>query len=148
MAKIRKLTYFLAVYPDETGLFWTKFADFECLVDQGKTIEEAIAHSTAFIESVIEQMAEHHQELPVPSSIWEFKKKLDPADGEALCIVPITVYPPSKTARVNLTGKEEVFAKIDDYAKKHHVTRSELMINSTLEYIRANGLISGKRESS
>lgn len=55
-----------------------------------------------------------------------------------LCIVPVTVYPPAKTQRINITGKANLFAKIDDYAKRHHLTRSDLMISSTLEYIRAN----------
>ncbi len=29
MKKNKKLTYYLAVYPDESGLYWTKFADAE-----------------------------------------------------------------------------------------------------------------------
>ena len=138
MKNAKSLTYYLAVYPDETGLFWTKFADFDCLVDQGKTVEDAIAQSTAFLDSVAEYMVEHNKPFPAPSSIMDFKKKLDPADGEVLCIVPVTVYPPAKTERINITGKGDVFARIDDFAKRRHLTRSELMITSTLEYIKAN----------
>lgn len=138
MRKSKSLTYYLAIYSDETGLFWTKFADFDCLVDQGETVEDAIAQSTMFLDSTVEYMTEHNKPLPQPSTVLEFKKKLDPEDGEPLCIVPVTVYPPAKTERINITGKGEVFARIDDYAKRHHLTRSELMVNATIEYIRAN----------
>lgn len=136
MKKERRLTYYLAVYPDETGLFWTKFADFDCLVDQGETVEDAISQSTSFLDSVVEYMIEHNKPLPAPSTIFDFKKKLNPEDGEVLCIVPVTVYPPAKTERINITGKGDVFARIDDYAKRHHLTRSDLMISATLDYIR------------
>ena len=138
MNPAKKITYYLAVYPDETGMFWTTFADFDCLVDQGRTAEEAIQQATAFLDAVAEDMAEHKKPFPKPSSITEFKAKLDPADGEPLCIVPVTVYPPSRTQRINITGKENIFARIDDCAKRHHLTRSELMINATLEHIKAN----------
>lgn len=131
-----KLTYYLAVYPDDTGMFWTTFADFDCVVDQGDTVEEAIENSTAFLDEVIINMIEHNQTLPEPTVILDFKKKLDSEDGEPLCIVPITIYPPAKTERINITGKSNLFAEITDYAKKHHTTRSDLMISATLEYIR------------
>ena len=68
----------------------------------------------------------------------EIKAKLDPAAGDPLCIVPVTVYPPAQTQRINITGKGDVFARISDYARRHHLTRSELMINATLEHIKAN----------
>ena len=35
----------------------------------------------------------------------EIKAKLDPENGEPLCIVPVTVYPPARTERINITGK-------------------------------------------
>ncbi len=132
----KKLTYFLAVYEDETKKYWTTFADFECLVDQGDTIEEAIANSSVFLDEVIVRMVENNEPFPEPSKIIDFNKKLDPADGQPVCLVPITVYPPAKTERINITGKSNVFAEITDYAKKHHITRSDFMIQASLDYIK------------
>lgn len=134
----KKLTYFLAVYEDESQKYWTTFADFDCLVDQGDTIEEAIANSTAFLDATAIHMVETNTPFPKPSKIIDFKKKLDSADGEPICLVPVTVYPPAKTERINITGKSNVFAEITDYAKKHHLTRSDLMIQATMEYIKRN----------
>jgi predicted RNase H-like HicB family nuclease len=134
----KKITYFLAVYEDETQKYWTTFADFDCLVDQGDTIEEAIANSTAFLDEVAVHMVENNEPFPIPSKISDFKKKLDSSDGEPVCLVPITVYPPAKTERIQITGKGNIFAEITDYAKKHHLTRSDLMIQATLDYIKKN----------
>lgn len=138
MGKIKKLTYFMAVYADEDGGAWTSFADFDCLCDQGDTVDEAIARSADFLDYVVTDMINRNKQLPVPSGILDFLAKLNAEDGEPMCIIPVTVYPPSPTKRINITGKEDVFARIDDYAKAHHVTRSELMINATLEYMRLN----------
>jgi predicted RNase H-like HicB family nuclease len=133
-----KITYFLAVYEDENKKYWTTFADFECLVDQGDTIEEAIANSASFLDEVAVHMVENNETFPEPSKISDFKKKLDSNDGEPVCLVPITVYPPAKTERIQITGKGNIFAEITDYAKKHHLTRSDLMIQATLDYIKKN----------
>ena len=63
---------------------------------------------------------------------------MPPQNSELLCLVPVTVYPPAKTERINITGKGDVFARIDDFARRHHLTRSELMIRATLEHSGAN----------
>lgn len=133
-----KRTYYLAIYEAEEGGAWTSFADFDCLIDQGETVEDAIKQSTIFLESVLEDRVAHGEQCPEPSEIHDFIRKLDPEDGTPLCIVPVTVFFPTKTVRVNITGKDAVFAQIDDYAKWHHMTRSELMINATLNHIAAN----------
>lgn len=134
----KKMIYFLAVYPAEEGGFWTRFVDFPA-ADQGESVEDAILQSSTFLQDIVDCYAETVKKpLPVPTPIENFRAKLDPEDGEPLCIVPVTVYPPAKTQRINITGKANLFAKIDDYAKRHHLTRSDLMISSTLEYIQAN----------
>ena len=106
--------------------------------DYGKGFEDCIEQSTRFLDDTISLMVKHRQKLPTPSSIMEIQSKLDPEDGAPVCIVPVTVYPPARTMRINITGKSDVFARIDDYAKKLHLTRSELMIRSTLARIRDN----------
>ena len=134
-----KITYLIAIYPDEDGFFMAKFPDFPDMAsDYGKGFEDCIEQSTRFLDDSISLMVKQRKHLPTPSSIMEIQTKLDPADGNPVCIVPVTVYPPAKTMRINITGKSDVFARIDDYAKKLHLTRSELMIRSTLAQIREN----------
>lgn len=135
----KKKTYLIAVYPDADGGFLARFPDFpELVADYGRDFEECVAHSTRFLDDVIADKVERNKPLPEPSPVEKIRSLLDPEDGEPVCLVPVTVYPPAKTERINITGKGDVFARINDYAKRHHMTRSELMIHSTMEYIKAN----------
>ena len=135
----KKKIYLIAVYPDEKGSCMARFPDFpELAPDFGKNFEECILESSRFLDAVIADKVERGKTIPEATPAEQIRSKLDPADGEPLCIVPVTVYLPAKTERINITGKSNVFARINDYAKRHHITRSELMLNATLEYIRAN----------
>lgn len=116
------------------------FCDFPA-ADQGETIEETILNSTIFLDSIIQNFqATKSLKLPKAMDIQEFKKNLDPKDGEPVCITPIFVYPPSPTVRIQLTGKANQIEVIDNYAKSNHLSRSELMITATLNYIQENAV--------
>ena len=135
----KKKTYLIAIYPDEKGYCMAKFPDFpELAPDFGKNFEDCVLESSRFLDAVISDKVERGKPIPEPTPPLAFKAKLDPDDGEPLCIVPVTVCLPAKTERINITGKGDIFARINDYARRHHLTRSELMIRSTLEYIQAN----------
>ena len=131
-----KKMFFLAIYKDSEKGYWTRFVDFPA-ADQGETIEDAVENSTKMLESIIHQYSVVcKKSLPDPLPLAEFKKSLDPSDGPVECIVPIFIYPPSPPVRIQITGKVHEFNKIDIYAKSKHLTRSELMIKATLDYIR------------
>lgn len=132
---MNKRTYFLAVYENENGGFNGDFADFECVVDEGATLEELISNAKELLNFTVADMVEHKQSLPEASSGRDFKAKLE---REPFCVVPVSVYPPAKTERINIAAAGEKIAEITDYAKKSKLSRSELMVNATLEYIRAN----------
>lgn len=134
-----KRVYFAVVYAAEGGGFIARFPDFpEMVADFGRDFNACVEECSKFLVDVVAYMTENGEELPTASSGDMVIAKLDPADGEPICIVPVVVYPPAQTKRINITGKEDVFARIDDYARAHHITRSELMINATLEYMRLN----------
>lgn len=130
-----KRTYFLAVYENEHGKFNGDFADFECVVDEGDTLEELISNAKELLNFTVADMVEHNQALPKPSNGREFKAKLE---RNPFCVVPVTIYPPAKTERINITAPGDKIAEITDYAKRNKLSRSELMVNTTIEYIRAN----------
>lgn len=136
---MQKRVYYAAVYADEDGGFVARFPDFpEMVADFGGDFNDCVEKCSKFLVDVVDYMTENNEKLPVASSGDMAIAKLDPADGAHLCLVPVVVYPPAPTKRINITGKEDVFARIDDYAKTHHLTRSELMINATIEYMRLN----------
>ena len=51
---------------------------------------------------------------------------------------PVTGYLSNATVRINVTAPESKIAEITAFAKKVGRTRSELMVDSTLDYIRSN----------
>ena len=130
-----KKTYFLAVYKAEEGGFFCKFPDWN-IVDQGETLEETIENASKLLDFSAECYVEENKKLPEATSGDELKNKLDKEDGEVFCIVPVVVYPPAKTERINVTLKGDVLARINDYAKKKNINRSKLMVNATLAYMR------------
>lgn len=130
-----KKTYFLAVFQAPEGGYTCRFPDFECVVDQGDTLEEAISNARELLNFTIAYMVDHKLPLPEPSEGCEIKAKLE---REPFCIVPVSVYPPTKTERINIAAPGDKIAEITDYARKSKLSRSELMVNATLAYIRSN----------
>ena len=132
--------YYVAIYPDEKGYFMMTFPDFPDMApDYGKNFDECIISGRNFLNDVISEMVENGEQLPEPTDPRHLRDKIgSQGNKELLCIVPVTVYPPAKTERINITGKGDVFARINDFAKMHHVTRSELMIKATMDYINAH----------
>ena len=51
---------------------------------------------------------------------------------------PVTGYLSDRPVRINITSTESKIAEITAFAKKVGRTRSELMVDATLEYVRAN----------
>ncbi len=91
----KKLMYFVAVYAAAEGGYTTVIADFPAY-DQGETIEDAIMQATDFLQGIVDgYTAATGQALPEASSIETFKSKLNPEDGEPVCISPIFAFPPA-----------------------------------------------------
>ncbi len=133
-----KRIYFLTVFEDKDGGFWGSFPDFECCVDQGDTLEKMVNNATAVLETTVEYMVEKGEKLPEPSNAAGIKAKADPDDGDIAFVVPVSVYPPAKTERINITAPGDKIARINDYAKAHHLSRSQLMIDASINYIHAH----------
>ncbi len=133
---MNKRNYFLAIYEAKEGGYTCQFPDFDCVIDQGETLDETISNAKELLNFVVADMVESNEELPISSTGQEIKAKLF---EEPFCIVPVNVYPPAKTERINITASGDKIAEITDYAKQNHLSRSELMVNAALSYIHSNG---------
>lgn len=134
----RKRTYYVAIYPDENECYMVTFPDFpDFAADYGENIEDCIANGKSFLNDVISVMVENGETLPEPTPPEMLRKKLGISRDDLLCIVPVTIYPPAKTERINITAGGDLLAEITDYAKTHKISRSELMVNAALQYIRS-----------
>ena len=76
--------------------------------------------------------------MPEPSGAEELKAKADACEEPVLFIAPVAGYLPDTTVRINITGPEVKIAEITAFAKRTKRSRSELMVDATLDYIRAN----------
>ena len=63
---MNKETYFLAIYENELGIFSGSFADFECVCDDGDTMDELISNAKELLNFTIAYMVEHNQPPPPP----------------------------------------------------------------------------------
>lgn len=134
----RKVMYLMAVYPAKEGGYWTRFVDFPA-ADQGETLEETLENAADFLQGIVDNYAKVMKKpLPPASSVEDFKKKLDPADGEPVCIMPVFAVLPSPTVRIQLTAGADAIRIIDSFARKSGRARSRLMVDATLDYIHAN----------
>lgn len=132
-----KRIYYVAVYPDENGCYMMTFPDFpDMAADFGEDFEDCIFSGKNFLNDVISEMIENGESLPEPTPPEHIKEKLVDTN-DLLCIVPVTVYPPAKTERINITAAGDLLAEITDYAKAHNLSRSELMVRVTLDHIRS-----------
>jgi len=129
-------TYFALVH-DLDGL-WCEFPDFAACYTQGETLEELVANAADVLDSCVSSMVEHGEVLPEPSNMGVIKAKAASCEDEVAFIVPVEVYPPAKTERFNVIASGDKLAKITSYAKRKRISRSELLVTATLEYIKAH----------
>jgi len=129
-----KNIYFGLVHNDADG-FWLEFPDFDCCVTQGDSIEELSCNATDVLELYIESMVEHGDSIPAPSDSMEIQKKVAACEDAVAFVIPVGIYLPQKTVRINITAPGDRIAKITDFAKNHHISRSEFMINASMAQI-------------
>lgn len=135
--KMETKVYFMFVHENADGL-WSEFPDLPGCMTDGNNLEELIKNSAGALESWLESVAENSGKLPKASGINELKKKAKESEEEVSFIVPVTGYLPGVPVRINITSTSVKVDEITRFARKRGLSRSELMVNATLDYIRAN----------
>ena len=124
---MEKKVYFMFVHENDSGL-WSEFPDLPGCMTDGDNLEELIRNSAV----------EHGGDLPEASGIGILKEKAKESEDEVSFIVPVTGYLPGVPVRINITSTSVKVDEITRFARKRGLSRSELMVNATLDYIRAN----------
>jgi predicted RNase H-like HicB family nuclease len=137
---MKKMTYFMFVYDGgaNDGGFACEFPDLPGCMTDGDNLEDLLKNAADALESWMDAWVDDGNVLPEPSDAMAIKAKADASEEPVLFVVPVTGYLSDTTIRINITGTESKFAEIDAFAKRVHRTRSELMVDATLDYIRAN----------
>ena len=137
---MEKRTYFMFVHDggDGKGGLYCEFPDLPGCMTDGDNLEDLMRNAADALESWLDARSELGRPLPAPSDAEALKEKADACAEPVLFVAPVTGYLPDATARINITSTEAKIAEITAFAKRVRRTRSELMVNATLEYIRAN----------
>ena len=123
---------------DGKGGLWCEFPDLPGCMTDGDDLEDLMRNASDALESWIAATVDHGEKLPDASDADALKQKAAAADEPVLFVVPVTAYRPSVPVRINITSTEDKIAEITAFAKRVGRTRSELMVDATLEYVRSN----------
>lgn len=133
-----KKTYFMFVHGEGKGGLWCEFPDLPGCMTDGDNLDDLLKNASDALESWLASVRDSGDALPEASDVKDLKAKADASGDPVLFIVPVTGYLPGAPARINITSTEAKIAEITAFAKRVKRTRSELMVNATLEYIRSN----------
>jgi predicted RNase H-like HicB family nuclease len=137
---MKKVTYFMLVHDGGAGDggFWCEFPDLTGCMTDGDDFDDLMKNARDAMTSWLEAAEERKLNIHAPSNAETIKKKSDECEEPVLFVVPVTGYLGDETIRINVTAPESKIAEITAFAKKVGRTRSELMVDTTLDYIRAN----------
>lgn len=135
-SNMRKVYCALVYEKDETGSYMVQFPDIPTCITEGKSIEEVKYMAEDALGLVVSVMQE--RKMPLPEPTLDEKKLLAMAnkeDGAVAFILPVSVYPASKTIQIALTGPEDKLEMIKEFAKSCGMTRSAFMVEASMEKI-------------
>ena len=133
-----KKTYYMFMHKGEKFGYWCEFPDLPGCFSDGDTIDDLMKNAADAMESWLDATVDDGGSMPEASNAETLKKKMDECDDPVLFIAPVTGYLSDTPVRINITSTESKIAEITAFAKKVGRTRSELMVDATLEYVRAN----------
>ena len=133
-----KKTYYMFVHKGEKFGYWCEFPDLPGCFSDGDTIDDLMKNAADAMESWLDATVDDGGSMPEASNAETLKKKMDECDDPVLFIAPVTGYLSDTPVRINITSTESKIAEITAFAKKVGRTRSELRVDATLEYVRAN----------
>ncbi len=137
---MEKRTYCMFVHDggDGEGGLWCEFPDLPGCMTDGDNLEDLMKSAADALESWMEATLDHKEPLPETSDAVALAEKAKASEEPVLFVVPVTGYLPDAPARINITSTEGKIAEITAFAKRVKRSRSELMVDATLAYIRAN----------
>lgn len=126
-------TYIALLRKENDSDFGVDFPDFPGCITAGQTLEEAHRMASEALKFHIKGMVEDGDPIPAPSSLDEIME--DPANTGT---VPFLVtVPDTRSKRINITMPESQLEAIDDYARRHKMSRSAFLLDAAKRVIAA-----------
>ncbi|MDR1337752.1 MAG: type II toxin-antitoxin system HicB family antitoxin [Rickettsiales bacterium] len=124
---------YIAVFIQHKGKFNVLFPDFDGLVSQGDTYDDALRMAHEALSVHVEGMREDGLDIPNPSSLAEVRKNWwgwDDIGDAAWTTTLISELPSLKAKRYTLTMNPELMARIDSVSSNRSA-----FLSSAAEYI-------------
>ena len=135
---MEKRMYFMFVHDGDGKGLWCEFPDLPGCMTDGEDLESLMKNAADALESWMAGVQEKGGTMPEASDAETLKEKAEACTDPVLFVVPVTGYLPSAPARINITSTVAKIAEITAFARRVRRTRSELMVDATLDYIRSN----------
>lgn len=126
------MDYVAVVHKEPESDYGVSFPDFPGCITAGETLEEARNYAVEALTLHVAGMIEDGEDLPVPTKLDDLAEEL--SGGAALIV---SVNPPGKTVRVNITLNESELAAIDRAASKSGESRSAYMVAASLKEMKS-----------
>lgn len=129
--------FYNAVIENVNQEFTICFPDFPGCVAAGDSVTSVLANGRDSLEFHIESMAEDQEDIPESSSPERLNEFLAEArDASARPAIVEVEVPDGERERINVSIPKYVLKKIDAFAAMKNRTRSALLTESALDYIR------------
>ena len=136
-----KKTYCATVHEDKNGpwRYICAFPDFDNLATEENTLEGIARMAEEILTEKLKEMQEDNIPFPSPTEDHnELAAKAAEDFGPAAFIMPVTATVESPFIRISMTVPEDKLNLITKYAKQKDTTRSALMIDATMDYMKRN----------
>ena len=136
-----KKTYCATVHEDKNGpwRYICAFPDFDNLATEENTLEGIARMAEEILTEKLKEMQEDNIPFPSPTEDHNALTAKAAEDfGPAAFIMPVTATVESPFVRISMTVPEDKLNLITKYAKQKDTTRSALMIDATMDYMKRN----------
>jgi predicted RNase H-like HicB family nuclease len=123
------MEYIAYLHKAKNSDFGVSFPDLPGCITAGRSLEEARGMAVEALTLHMAGMLEDGEALPEPSTLDELSD--DPAMRGAVAFL-VSVEPPEKTVRINITARESQIETIDRLARARGMTRSAYMVQSSV----------------
>lgn len=136
-----KKTYFATVHEDKNGpwRYICTFPDFDNMATEENTLEGIARMAEEILAERLKELQEEGVEPPTPTEDYNALAAKAEEDFDTVAfIMPITVAVDSPIVRISMTIPQNKLDLITKYARQRDTTRSALMIDATMDYMKRN----------
>ena len=137
-----KKTYLATIHEDKNGpwRYICAFPDFDNMATEENTLEGIARMAEEILSGKLKELEEEGVKPPVPTEDYDaLSSKAEEEFGPVAFIMPITVTVDSPIVRISMTIPQNKLDIITKYAKQRDTTRSALIIDATMDYMKRNG---------